>query len=177
MSEIDLQIRVAAFLNGEKPDFNAASKRSAGERLVDQRLIQREMELSRYPGPADDEINAMFEQVKKEQASGDADFERKLAEYGITAADLREQLRKQIMLLRFIDVRFKAGIQVSDSQIRDYFEKQVKPAHPGGAISIDDYREEIEEALLAQLANEQADAWLKDARKRTEIEYHEEALQ
>ncbi|MGA8577407.1 MAG: hypothetical protein WB579_01900, partial [Bryobacteraceae bacterium] len=41
--DIDRAIRVPAFLNGQQPDFSAASKRAAAERLVEQTLVRREL--------------------------------------------------------------------------------------------------------------------------------------
>src|SRR5689334_4252433 len=64
-SDLDREIRVTAFLNGAKPDFSAANKRATAERMVEQKLIQRELENSRYPVPARTEVEPELEQFKK----------------------------------------------------------------------------------------------------------------
>ena len=51
-SEIVRQIRITAFLNNEQPDFSASSKRVTADRLVEQVLIRRELESTRYSAPA-----------------------------------------------------------------------------------------------------------------------------
>src|ERR1700733_10984533 len=48
-SEIDLRIRLTAFQNGEKADFSLASRRRAAGELIDQKLVEREMDLGHYP--------------------------------------------------------------------------------------------------------------------------------
>ena len=170
-SEIELQIRVAAFLNRETPVFTPEARRKAADRLIEQRLIEREMQLIRYPAPSEGDIDGLLNDIKKQRP----DFAAALAAAGITETDLRNQLRKQLMLLRFIDVRFKPGVQVTEEEIRDYFEKYVQPSNPAGQI--DDYWEVIEEKLVDERADKEVDQWLKEARARADIQYHEEVFQ
>jgi hypothetical protein len=48
-SEIDLRIRLTAFQNDEKPDLSLIARRQAVERLIDQKLVEREMDVGHYP--------------------------------------------------------------------------------------------------------------------------------
>jgi hypothetical protein len=179
-SDLDGEIRVTAFLDSKPPDLTAASKRATAERLIEQKLIRREIELSRYPVPDAATVEPAFEEARTHFKS-DEDFRRALAEYGITGQDVKDQLLWQLTLLRFIEVRFRPGVQATDQDIRDYFEKVVKPAaeaaHPGEPVTMDDYRDKIEEALTGQRADRELDSWLKETRKRTEIVFHEELFQ
>jgi hypothetical protein len=50
-------------------------------------------------------------------------------------------------------------------------------AHPDQTPSINQYRGQMERTLTGQREDEQLDVWLKDARKRTAIVYHPEALE
>jgi hypothetical protein len=69
---------------------------------------------------------------------------------------------------------------VTDEQIQDYFDKVVAPAaraaHPSQPVSLADFRDQIERTLTGQREDQEMDNWLKEARRRTEIVYHEEAL-
>jgi hypothetical protein len=77
-------------------------------------------------------------------------------------------------------VRFQSGFQVTGQDIQDYFEKVVKPAaesaHPGQPVALEDYRDRIEQALAGQRADREMDTWLKEARGRTEIRFHDEVF-
>src|ERR1035438_8233584 len=42
-------------------------------------------------------------------------------EYGVTEPELKTRLLWQLTLVRFIDVRFRPGIQIGDDDIRNYF--------------------------------------------------------
>ena len=50
-SDIDRQIRVSAFLDGVKPDLSPANRSAIADRMVEQKLIRRELETSRFPVP------------------------------------------------------------------------------------------------------------------------------
>ena len=180
-SDLDREIRVTAFLSGEKLDFSPANRRAAAARMVDQKLIERELESSRYNPPSPDAIDPALEDFKKKNFKSDEDYRRTLAEYGLTDEDLREKVLWQRTLLKFVEQRFQTGVQVSDQEIEDYFNKVVAPAarkaHPAEEPSIDEYWDDIEEKLAGDRANQEMEKWLAEARKRTDIVYHEEVFQ
>jgi hypothetical protein len=180
-SGVDRQIRVAAFQDGVKPDFAPAARRAAAERMVEQKLIERELSNSRYPLPDPAELLPALDQFRKDHFKDDRDYQRALAENGITEQDFKDLLLWQRTLLLFIEVRFDTGAQITDQEIQDYFEKTVKPAaqlaHPGEPVDLDDYRDQIEQTLAGHRADQQLDTWLKEARKRVEIVYHDEVFQ
>ena len=180
-SDIDREIRVAAFQSGDKPDFSPANRKATAERLIDQKLIRRELENARYPVPPEAEILPVLEQFKKKYYKDDAAFQRALSEDGITEQDLKNELLWERALSSFIDVRFRPGVQVTDQEIQDYFNKNVLPgaqaASPGQTISVDAYRDQIEEKLTANRVDEAVNQWLAAVRKRTEIIYHPEVFQ
>lgn len=180
-SGLDREIRVTAFLNSVKPDFSPMVKRSTAERMVEQKLVQRELELSRYPVPDASAAEPALDEFRQEHYKTDPEFQHALAEYGIAVQEVKDQLLWQLTLLRFIEVRFRPGVQVSDRDIQDYFEKTVKlaaqAAHPSEPVSLEDYRDQIEQTLTGQRADQELDNWLKEAHKRTEIVFHEEAFQ
>lgn len=179
--DIDHDIRVTAFLNGTKPDFSPATKRATAQRLVEQNLIRHELLLTRFTTPeAAAALPALLES-RKSRFLSDRDYQRALQEAGITEQDLKDELRWQVTLLSFIDVRFRPGVQVTEQEIQDYFEKVVKPAaeaaNSGEPASLENYRSKIDETLAGRRADEEMDRWLEDARKRTDIVFHDEAFQ
>jgi peptidyl-prolyl cis-trans isomerase SurA len=180
-SDLDREVRVTAFLNGLKPDFSAAAKRTTADRMVEQKLVERELENGRYPTPQPADVQPAMDDFRKRFYPAEADYQRALAAYGISDQDVRTMLLWQRTLLEFIEVRFRPGVQLTDQQTQDYFDKVVAPAaraaHPGQTISLEDYRDKIEQTLIGQREDEEMDAWLREARRRTEIVIHPEALQ
>jgi hypothetical protein len=179
-TDLDREIRITAFLNNQKPDFSAAGRREAAERMVDQTLVRAELEANQYPPPSAAETQAAL-QEEKARFGNEAAYLRALAEYGVAEADLKARLSWQLTLVRFIDVRFRPGIQISSEEIRKYFDEHMRAglmaAHPGQTPSVDDYRAGIENTLIGQAANQQVEQWLKEARRRNRIQYHGEVFQ
>jgi hypothetical protein len=179
-TDLDRELRITALLNNQKPDFSAANKRRTAERMVDQTLIRNEMEESRYPPPSATDTEAAL-QEEKARFGNDAAYRHALAEYGVAEDDLKVRLIWQLTLVRFIDARFRPGIQIGDAEIRKYFDEhmraQLLQAHPGQTPSLDDHRAEIEQKLISQAADQQVEQWLKEARRRTHIQYHDEVFQ
>ena len=180
-SDLDREIRVTAFLNGARPDLTPAGKRATAERMVEQKLIQFELESSRYPAPAASEVTPELEQFKARFFAGDAEYQSALAKAGISEDDLIAALLWQRTLLMFVDVRFRPGVQVGDAEVQDYFAKTVAPAarsaHPEETPTLDQYRDEIEKKLTGERVDQETDLWLAQVRKRTEIVFHPEAFQ
>ena len=183
-TDLDREIRITAFLN-HSPAQSLASlspieKRTAAERMVDQALIRSELEASRYPPPSMDDTEIALHE-ERARYGNDAAYRKALADYGIDEADLKARLQWQLTLVRFIDIRFRPGVQVSDEEIRKYFDEELKPAllraHPDQTPSLDEHRAEIEQTLTGQAADQQVEQWLKEARRRTHIQYHDEVFQ
>jgi hypothetical protein len=181
VSDLDREIRVTAFLAGVPPDFSPAGKRATIERMIQQKLIRRELETSRYPMPDAFEVEPILADFREKHFKDDEEYHHVLAERGITEQDVKDQLLWQRTFLRFIEARFRPAVQVTDREIQDYFDQVVAPAaraaHPGQPVGLEDYRNPIEATLTGQRVDREVDAWLKEARKRYEIVIHEDALQ
>ncbi len=179
-TDLDREIRITALLNNAKPDFSPANKRTTAERMVDQALIRSELETSRYPMPSGGETAAALAEEKARWGS-DAAYRRALADYGVSEEDLKTRLTWQLMLIRFIDARFRPGIQISEAEIVKYFDEQMLPAlqraHPGQTQTLDEHRSAIEQTLISEAADLQVEQWLKEGRRRTHIQYHDEVFQ
>lgn len=179
-SDLDRELRVAAFQDGVKADFTPARKRATAEAMIEQKLIRTELSNSRYPLPDPAELAPAIEQFKKAHFQDDRQYRAKLAEHGITEEDFKELLLWQRTLLLFIQVRFETGVQLGAQDVEEYFVKTVKPAaeaaHPGQPVSLEDYREQIERKLTGERADQQMDIWLRDVRRRTNVVLHEEVL-
>src|SRR5437762_42712 len=123
-SEILREIRLTAFLNGEPLDFSPASKRKTAERLVEQRLIRNEINVSLYPAPAPDALELMTKEVRERFGSPER-YRQELQRTGVTEDDLKAHLQRTVATLRFLDFRFRPGMQITEEEIRKYFDEQL----------------------------------------------------
>jgi len=173
-SEILREIRLTAFLNGEPLDFSPASKRKTAERLVEQRLIRNEISVSLYSAPAPDALEQMMKDVQAGFGSPER-YRQELQRTGITEDDVKAHFQRTVATLRFLDFRFRPGMQITEEEIRKYFDEQLRPqlrkGSPGVEFSLGDYRGQVEDALIAERVDEASDLWLKQAREHTRIEF------
>jgi len=178
-SQIDDEVRITQFLNGDKLDLSLSEKKKAASRLIEQALVKREMELSRYPLPSLDDAAEPLRKLKAGYPS-DAQFQDALRTYGITEDGLKQRLWWQLTLLRFVEVRFRPGIQIQDSELQEYYKQEVAQWRIEGTQSIpsfDEARSRIEEILTQQGIDDAMDRWLSEVRMQVNIRYRDETLQ
>jgi hypothetical protein len=175
--QIDDEIRLTAFLNHEKVDFSQEQRKKAAGRLIEQALVKRDMEFSRYPLPGPTEAEASLKDVKAGFIS-EEEYERALREYAISEDSLMRRLLWQVTLLRFVDYRFRPGIQISDADIQAYYDQEtVRWKQQGDQVpALEDVRGKIEETLTEQRINESLDQWLIQTHQQVTIRYLDEAL-
>lgn len=180
-SEIDLEIRITAFLNGDALDFSPAARRKAADRLIEQKLIRREMQLGRYTPPSTAVIEPTLTEIQAQRFHSPEEYRLALTKYGISEGDMKAHLLWQVTLLRFIDVRFRPAIQVTDAEIQSYLDanRAKLEAQSGSARkpAVEELRREVRETLAEQRADKQLDEWLAEVRKGTRIVFREEAFQ
>lgn len=197
-SEVEQEIRVTAFVNGEPLDLGPEARRRAAERLVDQELVRRDMQLSRWPQPESSEAAKLLAELKRQRFSGDAQYRQALGRYGIAETDLTQHLLWQLAALRYTSYRFRPGIPPPGQGLRVQLEQAAQARAEKNAQQhrrdAPQARTDEDGATVAQSTkpkggtvppdpaarqgsvDEQMDAWLKDARSRTRIVYHEDAF-
>ena len=176
-SDIKLDIRVTSFLNNERPDFSAPSEKKALNRLIDQVFIRREIELGDYPTATLQQADQQLEKLKKERFKTEAVFREALRRYELTELDLRTEFQWQLTVLRFIAVRFKPAVLVTDDEIEKYYREHaatLRREYPGK--SLDDLRDPIREILTDEKVNQQFFAWLDEERKDTKVQFRDASL-
>jgi hypothetical protein len=173
------EVRVTAFLNQTPLDLSAVEKKKAAERLIEQTLIRREMDFSRYPLPQLDEANDLYQKVRS-RYPGDLAFREDLSRYGITEDDLRRHVWWQLTTLRFIDFHFRPAVQIGERDLKEYYQQQLAEWTKNGTTPVPTYeesRDKIQEILTSQHVDQALDKWLIDARTQVDIRYRKGALQ
>lgn len=160
-SEILREIRLTAFLNGDSLDFSSESRKKAADRLIEQKLIRKEMESAHYLEAGPGELESMLKEARAQRFHDAAEYRTALEKYGITEQDLKAHLLWQVTFLRFVDLRFRPGIHVSDDEIQKYFNRELpelqKKAGKDITITLNDLRDKLEENLTGQHIDSQMD--------------------
>ena len=167
-SDIEQEARLEAFFrNAPPPQLRRGSPEwvTLRERLIRQRLVEQDMRQSTFP-PA--EPTQILEWLARMRPAG-ADLGR----YGLAEDDLEDYARRQIDIERFIDQRFKPGLQIPDADIAAYYEKTLLPELERRGIAerptLEQARGQIEAVLLEEKVNRALDQWLVEARTRAGV--------
>jgi hypothetical protein len=177
ISERDIleDLRLSAFLDGKAPDFSGEQKRKAADRLIDQYLVLEDAAVTRAVLPAPDDAAPLLVPVKARYAS-DAEYRAALAQAQITDAGFNAHLLAGLRMLRYTDVRFRPEVQITEENLRAYYNTvagQNPPALPEAARSFEESRDQIEKLLTDQRTMQALDAWLGMTRGETQILYRE----
>jgi len=176
-SDIQRDIRVTDFLNSAPLDLTIAARKKAANRLLDQIFIRREIRIGAYPTATLAEADRQLASLKKQRFRSEASYQQALRRYGLTELELRTQFQWQLTVLRFIDLRFKPAVMVTDEDVENYYHAHaaaLRREHPGE--SVDDLHDQIRDILSGERVNQQFFAWLNDQRKENKIQYREESL-
>jgi hypothetical protein len=142
------------------------------DRLIDQWIVQTEADVSHFPHPSDADIDRSLSQLQKSFASIE-EYEARKKQSGLNDSEIRRIVGLQLYLSSYLDSRFRPGVQIDSKAIEDFYVNKVLPqAKSRGQEppSLDVARDFIQEALIQQGINEQADRWLKESRVRLHIE-------
>jgi hypothetical protein len=180
LSDIRRDVRVTEFMNREPFSFNTAAMRQSAERLIDQTIIRDAITTEGYRRASDADATALLNQFRQNRFGGsDRRLRENLARYGLTEEQLREQLLWQLTVLRFIDQRFRPGVQVSDEDVRTYWEQHAAEFKHGSAknASFESLEPKIRASLEGQRINQSFEQWLEESRKQNRIEYKQGAFE
>jgi hypothetical protein len=142
------------------------------DRLIDQWIVQTEAEVARFPHPSDADIDRGLSRLQKSFASTE-EYEARKKEIGLDDSEIRRIIGAQLYLSNYLDSRFRPSVQIDPKSIEDFYQSAVLPvakARGQEPPSLEAARDSIQEALIQQKINEQADRWLKESRLRLHIE-------
>jgi hypothetical protein len=153
--EVLEEIRITTFLNDEPLDFSSQARRAAADRLVDQYLIRHELAAGGYAAPESGQADKILVDFSRQNFRTPAAYQQKLRQYGVSEDELKAHLLFQLQAIQFTNLRFSQA--QSNEADRSASSSDNLPVSPK--------------------VDEQLDAWLKQVRSQTRIEFRKEAFQ
>ena len=177
--QLDEEIRVTDFLNRQPIIRDAAARRTAADRLVQQLLVKQEMDMSRYPLPTSEDVDKFLTGLIS-QFGGEQAFTAALKQYDLTTDTLKSHLALQLTTMRFIEDRFRPVADASNAQIEAAYQREVHDwptTHSTPPPALKDVRDEIAKALSTERVDYALNEWLEEARKKVDIRYFDKSLE
>jgi peptidyl-prolyl cis-trans isomerase SurA len=144
------------------------------ERLIDRSLIRQQMERSSISAPEEAEISARLAELRRDVApqADDAAWSALLAAHGLTEADLRAHVALQLAVLRFVELRFRPSVYVSDKDVEQYYAETFVPEMRRNSAEPPPLRNvlaQIREVIVQQRVDELLSQWLRARRAQMVI--------
>jgi peptidyl-prolyl cis-trans isomerase SurA len=139
------------------------------DRLIEARLIEREVE--RFSGDTvpGELVEEAFQQVLSRFTSED-DFERMLRSSGLTPEELRAQLRRQLAVAGYLERRFRGLTFVSDDEIETYYRDELATGAAGAVPKdLSEVSDSIRRLLEERKFNERVEQWIQGLEGRARI--------
>jgi len=186
-SDLDEEIELSV-LNAGNVGQGELTRQAALEQIISRSLIEQQIrqEDAQAAEPPQSEVDARLAELRKElpacvrlNCATDAGWKEFLAVHNLTPDRVVAYLRYRLEILRFIEMRFRQGIGISQEEIAQYYNKTLLPQYkPGEPIpSLEQVAPRIQEILLEQQVNVLFDNWLANLRQQGDVEILDPALE
>ncbi len=140
--------------------------------LIEQWVVQRDAMLSGFRAPAKADVDKALAGLEKRFGSPQA-FGARLKELGLSEGDARRMVERQLFLSRYLDFRFRAEVQVTESEIEDYYRNTLVPElkrEGQAAPPLESVADRIREVLIERGISQRAAKWLDELRTRWNVQ-------
>ncbi len=172
-SDVDEERRMKAF-QPFQDSSHSFSRERAIDRLVDRALILQQARLQPGEEITDAAVEAQITTLRKDipackqyHCETTAGWMKFVTDQGFTMDELMRRWRERMEVLRFIEIRFRAGIHISDDEVKEYYDKTLLPEYArqkSVAPKLSTIADRIQEILLQQQVGNLLGDWLKTLR-------------
>jgi len=174
-SDWDAAIRYAALVDAHSPDqISVEDRKAALDRLIDQELLKEQLGSVDLKSAADEEVSQRIQEIRRQypKAQDGPGWQNLIGRYGLSEAELRQDVALQLDLSRLVDVRLRPGIDIDVQSIESYYNQELLPQlRQSGAreVPLAEVSPRIKELLTQQKVNQLLVAWLQNLRSGSEI--------
>ncbi len=142
------------------------------DELIEQWVVETEAAAAHFPQPAQSELDRELARIAAQFASPEK-YVTRLNELGISVAQVRQMLSRQIFDERYVDYKFRPSVQVEPADIDKYYKQELLPElakKNQPAPSSASVEEQIRELLIQRGISDLTAKWLDDTKSRLKIE-------
>jgi parvulin-like peptidyl-prolyl isomerase len=142
------------------------------DELIQQWVVDTEATASHFPQPAQSEVDRELTRLQ-EHFPNTEKYASRLNELGLSAAQVRQLLSRQIYVERYVDYKFRPSVQIEPKDIDAYYKNELLPElakNNQPAPSRAGVEEQIRELLIQRGISNLTVKWLDDTKSRLKIE-------
>lgn len=136
--------------------LRGVDRETAVEALVDESLMLREALRLPQAAPTAEDDERAYLSLRTRAAAG-----------SVPEVTLRRMARRQVIILKYIEVRFRPQVRVSDDDVRKVFESETGAGR--GSESFAAEAPGIRERLTQAQLNDRVETWIKELRAAASI--------
>lgn len=145
-----------------------ANVRDVVEQMIEARLIGREVARFTDAAVADEDVEAQISQLRSSFDSEES-FQAVLSMRGMSEAELRNELQRQLAVNRYLERRFRALTYVTEDDVERYFTDEILPALAAEREPSVEETDQIRRILEERRFNERVEQWIDGLKARTRI--------
>jgi hypothetical protein len=142
------------------------------DELIQQWVVETEATASHFPQPAESEVDRELARLQ-EHVGTQGNYTSRLNSLGLSAAQVRELLSRQIYVERYVDYKFRPAVQIEPAAIDAYYQNELLPELAKSnqpAPHRAEVEEQIREVLIQRGITDLTAKWLDDTKSRLKIE-------
>jgi peptidyl-prolyl cis-trans isomerase SurA len=175
-SDWDDAVRFEALIQQKQlRSVTETDRADALRRLIDRRLLEIQMADPNYLAPSREEVRANLAKLRDQipAARTEQGWEKLIAAYGFSQREMEANVRHEMQMMNFIEVRLRSNVHVQPEEVEAYYRTQVLPDIEKAGIKVVTLQQvepKIRELLVQQHMDELLDAWLHNLRQQTQIQ-------
>lgn len=171
LTELEWFIRFRGFSVPEEPAERDRLFKDVLEQMVNQWIVFRESEKTPFVQVTSSELDRYLEQYST-RFGGPEGFEAELRRLGFGVPELRELLRRQLAVNKFVELRFEPFVIVLPDEIRLAYESYTEELAREGqdAPPLELVEETLRQVLSVRKTTQQLEEWLEVARRRYTVQ-------
>lgn len=165
-TELDANLRIARdqMREGLKPSgWTKEMKRRVIDQMVEEKILLQEAEKEEIV-IAEEELRTALQNLK-DRFPNKEEFDREMRVQGLTLGRLKEDLKKQLMILHLIERKVKKKIQVTNKEVREYCIQHEENI----GKDAEEEKEKIRRLIFDKKFNRAFEKWVKKLKKKSVI--------
>lgn len=140
------------------------------ERLIDALLMEHEARRYLQEPPSEEESEATLRALMDRFATPE-DYRATLRRLGVAEDYLRKRIRRELIVDRYVDRRFRPLVQVAQREVEDYYRTVLLPdlVGAGSPATLDDVESLIRNILEQRDLNRRVSAWVDELKSSASI--------
>ncbi len=175
-SDWDDAVRFEAFMRQEPlASVTEEDRAEALRRLIDRRLLELQMTEPNYLAPSREEVRANLSKLRERipAARDEQGWEKLIAAYGFSQREIEANLRREMQMMNFVEVRLRPNVHVQPEEVEAYYHSQLLPDMEKAGVKVvtlNEVEPKIHELLVQKHMDQLLEAWLHNLRQQAQIQ-------